>query len=111
MDYVKAQTLKVLRSETFTATGNGAVLEAKDNPFKYFSVQVKGTGAAATSWTVALQGSLDGVNFTDLVTHNANDGSVVFSSGVMSVAYIRVNVTALNLGSATDIVVHSLAMQ
>ena len=68
------------------------------------AIQVKGVGAAPTSWSVTLEGSLDDTNWTVLATHAATDGSSV-SVVDKPVLHVRVNVGALALGAATSIVV------
>ena len=91
------------------------VITASSVPDPYFSVilksygiAVKGTGAVSKSWTVLLQGSLDNVNFSTILTHSTTtgDGAVLWSGSVLSTAlHFRINVTSLNLGSASNIVV------
>lgn len=99
------------RQDTYTGTGAGTIISLTDNPTKVHAIQVKGTGAAATSWTVLLEGSLDGVNFSTVLTHNATDGSTVFSGTALNACkYIRSNCTALSLGSASNIVVTILGV-
>lgn len=68
------------------------------------AVQVKGVGAAATSWSVTLEGSLDDTNWTVLATHAATDGAIV-SVVDKPVLHVRVNVGALTLTPATSVVV------
>lgn len=67
------------------------------------ALSVTGVGGKLTSWTVTLDGSLDGVHWTTLLTHNSTEGSTVFESegGSRPVRYLRVNVTALSLGDAS----------
>lgn len=73
------------------------------------TLQVKGTGAAPTAWSVTLEGSLDGTNWTTLMTHTAADGSSQFADS-LPVTYVRVNVVSLTLGGATDITVSFLSI-
>lgn len=92
--------------ETYTATGNSAVpFQLSQIKTYYWSIQVKGTGAAATSWDARLEGSNDGVHFQQIIQNNATDGSVVFSTTPAVFAFYRIRVAALTLGSATNIVV------
>jgi hypothetical protein len=94
--------------DTFSAVRVGrAVTVSSWLPSKH-SLQVKGAGAAPSAWTVLLQGSHDGVNWTTLLTHNSTDGSIVYPSDAIErpVRYLRVNVTALTLGSATAVNVY-----
>lgn len=104
------------QSDTYAATGTGAVLSATARPLKSFALAVKGTGAAPTSFTVLLQGSLDGTNWTTILTASnitPGDGQVQWAAaGIATPAiYFRTNTTALVLGSATDIVVRLLGLQ
>lgn len=66
------------------------------------AIQVKGTGAAATSWSVTLEGSLDDTNWTVLATHSATDGATVVVVDKPAL-HVRVNVGSLSLSPATDI--------
>lgn len=96
------------RSDTFTSTGNGTAVDVSTRPMRKFGLQVKGTGATPTSWTVVLEGSLDGTNYTTILTHvngtNA-DGAVVWSSAVETPClYFRARCSALTLGGATNVV-------
>lgn len=96
------------RSDTYTGAANGTTVDASTRPMRAFGMQVKGTGASATSWTVVLEGSLDGTNFTTLLTHTNTtqaDGSVLWSSAAHTPClYFRSRCTAVVLGGATNIV-------
>lgn len=96
------------RSDTYTSTGNGTTVNVSTDPLESFSVQVKGTDAAATTWDVRLEGSLDGTNFTAILTHTntTGDGVVLFSGTTDSPClYFRSRCAGLVLGAATNIVV------
>ena len=102
------------RQDTFTATGNGATVDKSAAPVKKFGLQVKGTGAAPTSWDVKLEGSLDGTNFSEVLDHatGIGDGAIMWSGVLDSPClYFRSRVAALSLGTATDIVVTILGME
>lgn len=101
----------VTQADTFTATGVGTTIDRGVMPPAHFAIQVKGTGAAPTSWSVNLEGSLDGTNWTTLITHSATDGSTQWSAAATPrpVTHFRSNCTALTLGTATNIVVRVLA--
>lgn len=68
------------------------------------AIQLKGVGAAPSSWSVTLEGSLDDTNWTVLATHSSTDGSTVVVVD-KPVLHVRVNVGSLTLGSATAITV------
>lgn len=73
-------------------------------PFATYGIQVKGTGGAASSWSVTLEGSLDNTNWTVLITHAATDGSTVWETTGKPCTFMRANVGSLTLGgSATAI--------
>lgn len=96
------------RSDTFTATGNGVTVDRTTSPLDAYAVQVKGTGAAATTWDVRLEGSLDGTNFSQILQHTTTtgDGAVVWiGASTAPSLYFRSRVAGLVLGSATNIVV------
>lgn len=103
-----------LVTEVYTGIGAGITQDVSAYPHKYFSVQVVGTGAAPTDWIVKIEGSLDGVNFSEIAQHNTADGNgaVVWAgANIAASAYFRTNVTALTLGAATDITVYTLGIQ
>jgi hypothetical protein len=97
-----------------TATGTGVVIALFPSPggapFATYALSVKGTGAAPTSWSVTLDVCLDGQNWTTLLTHSSADGSVIFDAAGKPSNWIRVNVGALTLGSATDIVARAVGV-
>jgi hypothetical protein len=101
------------RSDTFTGTGNGTAVDSSAGAKQWFGIQVKGTGAAATSWTANLQASLDGTNYSTILTHantTDTDGSIAWISTPAPALYFRSNVSAVSLGSATNIVVTIVGM-
>lgn len=104
-----------LYSEAYTGVGPGATQDVSAFPHKYFAVQIKGTGAAPTAWAVAIEGSLDGTNFTEIAEHNSvseTDGEVLWAgANIASSAYFRTRVKSLTLGAASDIVVTALGIQ
>ncbi len=100
--------LYATRADTYTIAASGTSVDAATRPIKYFGLQVKGTGASATSWTVLLEGSLDGTNFTEIFTHTNttnSDGATAWSSAVATPClYIRSRCSAVVLGGASAIV-------
>lgn len=94
------------RSDTFTGTASGVVVSSIASPVKFFAVQVKGTGAAATLWDVRVECSLDNVNFSQVLAHATGDGDgIVKASSAFLCPYFRSRVHALTLAPATNIVV------
>jgi hypothetical protein len=96
------------RSDTFTTTGTGQVVSSVLGFSRYsLQVQVVGAGAVPTTWTVNLEGSLDGVNYTTIIYSGDVIGQGVIWIGDMVAPslYIRSNCIALSLGSATSILV------
>jgi hypothetical protein len=80
-------------------------------PFARFNLQLKGVGAAPTSWTVAIEGSHDRQNWTSLLSHASgvqSDGATVFVVD-KPVLHYRINLSALVLGSATAVDVYAVA--
>lgn len=103
-----------LVTEIFTGVTAGATQDVSSFPHKYFTIQVVGTDAAATAWTVRIEGSLDGVNFSEIAQHTQADGNgAVLWAGanIAASAYFRTNVTVLTLGAATNITVYALGIQ
>jgi len=103
-----------LLTEIYTGVTPGTTQDVSAFPHKYFTIQVVSTGAAATAWTVKIEGSLDGVNFSEIAQHTEadGDGSVLWAgANIAASAYFRINVTALTLGAATNITVYALGIQ
>lgn len=101
------------RSDTYTGTANGTTVDISTRPLKSYSVQVKGTGAAATTWDVRLEGSLDGTNFSQILQHTntTGDGATLWATTLAPCLYFRSRCTGLVLGSATNIIVTILGAE
>lgn len=101
-------------SETFTTSGIGKVVDCREFPLTYFSIQVTQTGTV-TSWTVLVEGSLDGITYSTILTHTKSgtgNGETLFSGALISLSrYVRANCSALNLGSGTNIKSTWIGMQ
>jgi len=98
----------VTRSDTFTSSGAGVAAMIPNTPAKSYGVQVTGTLTAANNWDVSLQGSLDGVSFSEILNHKKSigNGEILWSGSALSPALqFRSFVNALNLGDATNVVV------
>lgn len=100
------------RADTYTAAGNGTTVTMTSDPKKYYSIQAKCTTAAATAWSIVLEGSLDGTNFTTIISHGTadGDGSVKAFSTPFPVLYMRSRCVSVTLGSATNIITTILGM-
>lgn len=111
---VRTLLTKNSRSDTYTGTGNGTTVDVSTQGVSRYAVQVKGTGAAPTSWTVHVDVSVDGTNFQSLYTHtnsDPGDGGVKWGPvGHYPALYFRTRCSALVLGSATNIVVTVVAL-
>jgi hypothetical protein len=102
-----ASDFTALATDTYTTTGSG-VVKAFAFPLKSYSIEVCSTGAPATAWNVTLEGSLDGVNYTTILTHTDGDGdcSTVFTTTSFFPAfYFKSVCNSLTLSPATNIVV------
>lgn len=100
------------RSDTFTVAANGVTV-AVASPVKSYSILVKGTGSAATAWNVVLEGSLDNITFTTILTHTQATGDGVLLSTTTSFTpslYFRSRLVSITLAPATAIVVTILGM-
>lgn len=95
------------RSDTYTAAANGTTVNISTHSRQYFAIQVKGTGAAATAWEVVLEGSLDGTNFTTILTHKNTtqaDGEVLWLTVPAMCLYFRSRCVSITLGGATNVI-------
>lgn len=101
----------LLRTYTPTTTGALEVLSSPGGaPYATYALCVKGVGAAASSWSVTIDGSLDNANWTAIVTHASADGSIVWDATGKPVTFVRANVGSLTLGSATALSVSIVAV-
>ena len=90
--------------DRFITTGLGHIY-AVSVPVQSYSIEVCGEGGNLGSWSTSVQASLDGVNFTTILTHN--NGSLECSAvgsggGLYPSIYIRVSMDSLDLGTAKD---------
>jgi len=106
------------RADTYTGTGNGTAVDVSTKPCSKFALQLKGTGAAASVWTVRLEGSLDGTNYYEVMRHastnpigNNADGEIVWCTAGPFLYFRSRCSDTLTLGSATNIVVTIVGMQ
>lgn len=95
-----------------TATGVQPSVASTAAPFATYAISVKSTGTAATAWTVALEGSLDNVNWTTIATHNtaSGDGAIVWETTGKAALFVRANVSALTLSPATALTIVVVAV-
>lgn len=102
------------RLDNYTGTGNGIIVDATAGPTKSYAIQVDSIGAVASVWDVRLEGSLDNVNFSQILQHTntTGDGAVLWSGAVLSPSlYFRSRCAGLTLGFATSIDVTILGVQ
>lgn len=98
---------KSSRSDTFTGTGNGTSVDVSAQGMTKFSMQVKATGAV-TSWTVVLEVSLNGTQWTTIATHDnvvPGDGIMAIVQGPVPALFFRSRCSAITLGGGTNVVV------
>jgi hypothetical protein len=113
----KIRTLASTSSTTFppvTGTGPSAVVDISESPMVTWTIQVAGVAVSATAWSVALEGSVDGVNFSEILKHTTLIGDKVnlFSGTTLFLAmYYRINVLSLTLGPATSLTVSVIGKQ
>ena len=101
------------RSDSFSATGTGVVINVTNSPTKSYAIQVDNVGGVASVWDVRLEGSIDSGTFTTILTHTntTGDGVVLFSGAALYPAlYFRSRVAGLTLGLASNIVVNILGL-
>ena len=92
-------------SEIFTDTGVGKVYAYSPSLEKFF-ITIYQDGGTLSSWDVFIQGSLDGVNFTNILEHyNGFLTGQIISTGANfnPYNYLRINCQSIELGTATDL--------
>jgi hypothetical protein len=93
-----------------TTTGMQAAIPAPGGrPFNRYALQLKGVGGTLTSWSAQLEGSIDSTNWTIVAgPHTTPDGATVWAVDKPSAA-VRVNLTALSLGTVTSVTIGVIA--
>lgn len=94
-----------IQTDTFTSLTSGTISKLY-TPFSSFSLTVKTTGAVLT-WSIILEGSIDGVNFTPIATHtNLVGNNVTIFPGVNKTPclYFRTRCSGLALGLGTNVI-------
>lgn len=94
-----------VQTDTYTSTTTGTIVDGLASVYSHFTLSVKTTGAVV-SWIVTLETSVDGVNFTPVLTHTDFLGKgVCLFSGTLSAPslYFRTNCQVLVLGLGTSI--------
>lgn len=100
------------QTDVFGSPANGSTINATSAPLKSYSLQVVISGTVSV-WDVRLEGSLDNVNFTQILQHTntTGDGITVFSGSLLSpCTYIRARCagfTGLGGSSLTSIILGS----
>lgn len=100
------------RSDTFTTTANGTAVDVSTFPMKYFGLQCTETGTVS-SWSVILEGSLDGTTYSTIMTHTkATDGSgaTIWNPVATPCRFFRSRCSAITLGGGTNVVARIVGM-
>lgn len=101
------------RSDSYTATATGVAIDVSSYPTKAYAIQVVSSGGVATAWNAVLEGSVDGVNYTAILTHTnlTGDGVVLYSGTNLSPAVsIRSRLVSITLGGATAVAVYIIGV-
>lgn len=98
---------------TLTTTASGDTFRMDDREKTSFSLQCVETGTT-TSWTVVVEISLDGSNWTTVLSHTrASDGSgavITTGANLYPATYMRVTCSALSLGGGTNVLAYVLGV-
>ena len=92
-------------SESFTAVATGTAIDLSHSPTTMYVMQITDVGGVTTSYTVVVEGSIDGVTYTTLSTYtNATPGKDTLQWTTNKPArYIRMRCSAIVLNTATSI--------
>lgn len=108
--------LSLVGTQRFTVAGDGGGygdIFPLSTAVKSYSVSVCGEGGSLSSWSVAIQGSLDGVHFTTFMTHDNGTtecNTISTTSSFYPYTYIRAVCNSLDLGTATDALVSMVGL-
>lgn len=96
-------------NDSLTLTGSAGAVQSNFNssaPFKYFSLAVNPTQGSG-AWSVALQGSLDNVTWTNIVVNSSvtySAGQVVSNVNPVPSLYLRTYASSLAVGTTVTAV-------
>ena len=102
-----------IHEETFTIPTDGLIIDVSKNPLKSFSFAVTSTGIV-TSWSVILEGGLNGIKFAPIAVHTEviGNGETIFpGSNLTPSLYFRIRCEQLVLGSGTNVIAKALGFQ
>ena len=100
--------------DSIVIVGASGIVDISGSPMSTWTIQVSGVGGVPTSWAVSLEGSTDGVEFSEFLEHTTLTGNGInlYSGTTLFLAnYYRINVTQLTLGPATSITVSVIGKQ
>lgn len=100
--------------DLLTGTGPSAVVDVSQSPMVTWTLQITGVPVAASAWSVALEGSTDGINFSEIIKHTTLTGNAVnlYSGTTLFLTkYYRINVILLSLGPASSITASVIGKQ
>ena len=99
-------------TDTYAATGSGQTIDAHLSPVREFGIQVAAVGGTPTLWTIILEGSLDGTNFSTILTHTQalGLGVILWSTVPAPVSYFRTRCSVLTLGAASSATAYVLGV-
>ncbi len=107
----------ILTSATSSAVVNStAPYNLQANPVKNYSLQVRGSTGTVTSWTVALEVSIDGINFSPVVSHATADGDGVIKTstaypGGFPATWMRIRTAAISTSAVKTLVITAIGSQ
>ena len=113
MGLTNSSPIFIKQIDNFTAPTSGTTINVATTPISKFTISASTTGIL-TSWIIILEGSIDGTNFTPIVTHtNLIRNNVAIFSGVnlAPCLYFRTRCSEITLGLGTSITVTVIGVQ
>jgi len=92
------------RTDSFTVAGAGQTVDTSLRPLSVFSLTVDQIGGVPVSWNIVLEGSLDGISWTTILTHTqlVGTGLTMYSgSNRNPCLFFRSRCAAVALGTAS----------
>ena len=96
----------ITSSDSYTGTGNGSTINVSTHPTINYGLLVYQNSGTAVSWDIRCEGSLDNINFSQIVQHtNTNGtGATVWSGASMAIArFFRTRTAGISLGTAQSL--------
>lgn len=109
---IASTTSSAVVNATSTARGG----EPLSEPVKFYSLQVRGSTGTVTAWDVRLEISIDGVNFSPVVSHQTTDGNGAIKTSTSApygfpATFMRIRTNSIDTSTVKSLVINAIGTQ